>query len=148
MGAILEGHYIKFAILREEEIVQPGTSTTFIAMDEIPVVSAYELPPEPPKPKHVNPFYVGLIFAVALVGGVGTFAWFGTKWGSELDEASRPVEIATLPQVRRQLIETVEAAGIGAEIFDVSAAPLDDAIPDTAPPVTNPVDALYRNPFE
>jgi hypothetical protein len=42
---------------------------------------------------------------------------------------------------------TTQSASLGADLYRASSDPLGDKIPDSGAAVPNPVNALYKNPF-
>ncbi len=98
--------------------------------------------------KKVHTFYVVLFFAALVVGIGGVFAWFGRQWYAELAGTTGPSVVTQLSTAQQELLVTANARGLGSEIFDQATNPIKGKLPDAAPAVTNPVDSLYKNPFE
>ena len=81
------------------------------------------------KPK-VNLLIIGLaIFIVLVILVVGIWYWFGDK---------------------QFFSQTQEAPTLGGEIFEKTQNPIGGKLPDTNPfkNQKNPLDSLYKNPFE
>ena len=96
--------------------------------------------------KKVHIVYVVLIIVLLLAGAGGFFYWLGIQWYGEIDSIRPPV--ATNFVNVKKAFQIADAAGIGAEIFEKTANPVQGELPDVAPPVVNPLDELYHNPFE
>jgi hypothetical protein len=103
---------------------------------------------QPAPEKHVHMFYVALILGVFVALISTGLYWIGTKWYDEADKAS-PSVVAQFPRVKREIFNLAAAsAGLGSELYEQAANPVQGELPDAAPPLTNPIEQLYKNPFE
>lgn len=44
--------------------------------------------------------------------------------------------------------ETIKSPDLGTEVFKKASNPVSEKLPDTLAPVANPIENLYKNPFE
>ena len=99
--------------------------------------------------RHIHPFYVVvIIMGVTLLVGVVIY-FYGTAWFRAAFEAPPPTgHMAEFVKAKRELAQTAAAAGFGSELYEKSANPIADRMPDTAAPLEDPLAGLYTNPFE
>ncbi len=94
--------------------------------------------------KKVHHFYVVIGF-MGIIGAVLLFFGFaGKEWfqGSAPQSENQITQNQTVPPPQPQ------ASGIGAEIYNQVQNPLENRLPENSAPATNPVSAMYKNPFE
>lgn len=95
--------------------------------------------------RHVHAFYVTLILVCAIFATVFVVYIIGARWYYE----DYNLQLAEPFPVRSMFMRaSAEVPGIGAEIYDRTANPLQDRLPDVTPNVQNPIDGMYTNPFE
>ena len=98
--------------------------------------------------KFVNPLYVVLILAALFIGITGLFVWLGNEWHAEYNELMQPTaNIGPQNTHESRIITAGASGGLGSELYDAATNPVGN-LPDVTPPVPNPVERVYKNPFE
>ena len=78
---------------------------------------------------------IGIAIAVILAGFL--IWYFGYKYAAP--KAAPGANTAATPAA---------AGGLGSDVYEKSVNPIGDKIPQTATPVPNPIENVYKNPFE
>lgn len=87
----------------------------------------------PVQPQSHTRAMVAIVFALLVVAaGV----WF---FMSRADRTGGGVDTKTVPEA---------TGGFGATLYDQSTNPVQDKIPESSAPTPNPLEAIYKNPFE
>ena len=92
--------------------------------------------------KTVHPLYVVIVLAVVVLGAAVAFYFKSRDWYAQLGNPSVPVVIQKKP------VQKPAVAGLGSELYAKSQNPVAGKLPDTAPAVPNPIQNVYKNPFE
>ncbi len=79
---------------------------------------------------------LGVVVLVVLVAA-GYFIWVNY---------ARPV--ATLPTPTPLTKEEASKADLGSQLYEKSQNPISDKLPDTVTTVPNPIQDIYKNPFQ
>lgn len=88
---------------------------------------------------------IGILITVIVVA-VAAYYW-STYSGPNNDEQSNNTP-APVAGAESRTGDTSAVTGLGGELFEKSSNPVGGALPDAAPPVPNPLESLYQNPFE
>ena len=88
-------------------------------------------------PRHSILILSLLLAAVMLVASF--FYLYGEWWSTETYSPVVPLLIKKAPP---------PPPNLGTELYDKAQNPVKGKIPDTVPTVTNPIDGVYKNPFE
>ncbi len=78
--------------------------------------------------------WLWIAFAVLVLAGLAYYWWF-MKGGSRIYSPGSTAGNAT-------------SAGLGADIYNKSANPVQDSLPANPATVQNPLDQVYKNPFQ
>lgn len=52
------------------------------------------------------------------------------------------------PEVEQPAAAFIENTDIGSEIYSKANNPVEDKLPETLAPIANPIEGIYKNPFE
>lgn len=86
---------------------------------------------------HEMQFKFPLIVGAALLLLAGLFYWYQVALKKPPQEAVQPPAGAS-----------ITTPDLGSELYEKSRNPIEGSLPETLAPVPNPLEGVYKNPFE